>query len=28
MRPFWLDQALQKDAGSAPPLEGETTADI
>ena len=28
MRPFWLDQALMKDADATSPLEGETTADI
>lgn len=28
MRPFWLDQALAKEAGHEPPLVGETTADV
>jgi putative aminophosphonate oxidoreductase len=28
MRPFWLDQALTKEAHTEPPLVGETTADV
>lgn len=28
MRPFWLQQALAKEANAAPPLLGETTADV